>query len=444
MLSIKGPTDKFQAFLGEHPKAKIVMKGFGYLFSERMLKFLIGFFVHAMVARHLGPEHFGKLSYIIKTVNIFYTFSLFGVDEIIMRELMGSTYTRDDILKTVFRLRIVMALIGFIILGVFLLLAQEDNTKFTLLTYLYGLNIFLQAFNLFELSFQAKLSFKPLFWANNISYILSSSLRVLGVYLKSTVSFFLSTYIVGEVILKLLIQRQMGFSFLKGKYNKEFADQLSKASYPYFLSAFVVLLDQRLSFIFLERFRTPEELGNYSVAVTLVDLWLFLPTAVTASVFPTIITSFNGNKEQYKLRIQYLSDILVWLGIAFFAGVFITSDHVIHLLYGVRYEKAPEALWLYALTTIPVFFNLARLKWMSLEKNLNDWLGYSAFCLILNFVGHYFLVADYGIKGAILSFLMSQLIGNIVMSVFSKNIRHSMVIFLKTLIFPLRFAKVLR
>ncbi len=444
MIRVKASVEKFQTFLGEHPKAKTVIKGFGYLFSERMLKFFIGFFVHAMVARHLGPEHFGKLSYIIKTVNIFYTFSLFGVDEIIMRELMGTTYERNDILKTVFRIRIIMALVGFLFLGAFLLLAQEGDSKFTLLTYIYGLNVFLQAFNLFELSFQAKLSFKPLFWANNISYIFSSGLRVLGVFLKSTVSFFLSTYIIGEIILKLLVQRQMGFSFLQGKYNKEFAEQLIKASYPYFLSAFVVLLDQRLSFVFIERFRTPGELGNYSVAVTLVDLWLFLPTAVTASVFPTIITAFNGHKEQYSIRIQYLADILVWLGIAFFIGVFLSADLVIHLLYGSRYEEAPEALWLYALTTVPVFFNLARLKWLSLEKNLNDWLWFSAFCLALNFVGHYYLVPNYGIRGAILSFLLSQFIGNFVMSVFSKNIRHSMLIFLKTLIFPLRLVKVLR
>lgn len=420
------------------------MKGFGYLFSERMLKFFIGFFVHAMVARHLGPEHFGKLSYVIKTVNIFYTFSFFGVDEIIMGELMGSKYEKNDILKTVFKLRVVMALIGFILLGVFLLLAQEGDSKFTLLTYLYGINIFLQAFNLFELSFHAQLSFRPLFWANNISYIVASGLRVLGVMLKLTVSFFLSTYIVGEIILKILVQRQMGFSFLNGKYNPELAKHLIKVSYPYFLAAFVVLLDQRLSFIFLERFRDPDELGNYSVAVTLVDLWLFLPTAVTASVFPTIITAYNGNKEQYAIRIQYLADILVWLGLSFFVGVFLTSDLVIKLLYGSKYHEAPEALWLYALTTIPVFFNLARLKWLSLEKKLKDWLWYSSLSLFVNFIGHHLLVPDYGVRGAILSFLISQLLANVIMAIVSKPIRMSLMIFLKTLIFPLRFAKVMR
>ncbi len=441
MITIKGPAEKSHTFLRTHPKARTVIKGFGYLFSERMLKFIIGFFVHAMVARHLGPDHFGKLSYIIRTVTIFFTFSLFGVDELIMHELLSGKYAKNDILKTVFRMRILMSVVGFVALGIFLLMAQQEKDVFTLIAFLYGINILLQAFNIFELSFQADLSFKPLFWANNISYVISSGLRVVGVLVNGTVSLFLSTYIIGEILLKFLVQRQMDFAFMKGKYRPELAKYLTRESFPYFLSVFVFLLDQRLSFIFIERYRTPEELGNYSVAVTLVDLWMFLPTAITASVFPTIITAFKGHKEQYSVRIQYLSDILVWLSIAFSLGVFFTSDLVIHLLYGAKYRNAPEVLWLYALTTIPVFFNFARLKWMALEKHLNDWLWYSSICLLLNFVGHRMLVPEYGVRGAILSYLASQLIGNIVMSIFSGNIRDSMRIFMKTLVFPLRFAK---
>lgn len=444
MIFFKDPTAKFQTFLRAHPKASSVIKGFGYIFSERMLKFIVGFFVHAMVARHLGPEHFGKLSYVIKTVNIFYTFSLFGVDELIMHELLSDKYIKNDILKTVFKMRIGMSVVGFLSLGLFLLVAQEQKDMFTLLTYLYGINIFLQAFSLFELSFQANLSFKPLFWANNIGYMTSSALRVLGVVLNASLSFFLSTYIIAEIIAKTLIQKKMGFSFLQGHYQKGLAVSLARASFPYFIAAFVVLLDQRLSFIFIERYRDLVELGNYSVAVTLVDLWMFLPTAVTASVFPTIITAFKGNKEQYSIRIQYLSDILVWLGIVFSVGVFFTAKMVIHVLYGEEYSEAPDALWLYAMTTIPVFFNLARLKWLSLEKRLDHWLWYCSICLIANLILHMLLVPDLGVKGAILSYLTSQLLGNMVMCLFSEPIRNSILIFLRTIIFPLRFMKVLR
>ncbi len=438
MISIKSVSGKWQVFVDEHPKAKIVFKGFGYLFSERMVKFILGFFVHALVARHLGPTHFGKLSYIIKTVNIFYTFSLFGVDEIIIKMLVEGHYRREDILKTVFRLRIGMSCIGFLALGIFLLIFQPEGHTFALLTFLYGVNIFFQAFNLFELNFQAKLSFKPLFWANNISYIGASFMRVVGVWTHMGISFFMSTYLVGELILKSLIQKKLGFKAFSGLYLPDLAKSIARESFPYFISAFVVILDQRLSFLFIEKDRTLTELGNYSVAVTLVDLWLFLPTAVCAAVFPTIVTSFNSKKEAYQVRIQYLADIMVWLGIVFFIGVYFSSDLVINLLYGERYKDAPSSLGWYALTTIPVFFNLARIKWMALEKKLHDWLWISSFCLVINVCGHFWAVPRYGVQGAIGSFLLSQLIGNLIFSLFFPSVRRSMRLFLKTFSFPLR------
>jgi O-antigen/teichoic acid export membrane protein len=440
MFVPKRYSERFNEFVKAHPKSKKVIKGFTYLVSEKMLKFVVGFFVHAMVARHLGPDHFGKLSYAIKTVNIFYTFSIFGVDEIILSELIGHRYARSDVLKTVFRIRIFMSLIGIFFLGILLLVFKPEGLMFSLLIFCYGINILLQAFNIFELDFQARLSFKPLFFANNLSYLSSSALRFLGVWTHQAISFFLASYIVGELILKSLIQKKAGFQFLKGSYNSDFASDLVKTSWPFFISSFVVILDQRLSFLFLEKYRTLEELGNYSVAVTLVDLWLFLPIAVTSSVFPTIITALNGNLQAYKVRKQYLYDIVMWLAFGFILGVALTADLVIKILYGKEYANAPEALAIYSLTVIPIFFNLVRVKLLSLEKRLNDWLVLSILCLVINFLFHYFFVPQMGVRGAIFAYLSSQLLGNFFL-IFRQVIRESLMSLIKTLAFPFRLLK---
>lgn len=434
-----------RSFIERHPKVRRAFKSFGYLFSERLVKIAVGFFVHALLARHLGPVHFGKLSYIVKTVTVFFTFGLFGVDEIVIRELMYRKHPEEDILKTVLILRLRMSLVGIICLGFFLVIFQPEGWVFTTITFLYGINIVFQAFNIYELKFHALMDFRPLFWANNISYISSSILRVLGVMLNGTVTFFLATYIWGEIVLKALVLRQVGFhAALKGTYLDDFAKKLKTESMPYFLSAFVMLLDQRLSFIFLEKYRSLTELGNYSVAVTLIDLWLFLPTAIAAAVFPTIVTAFNGKLPQYKTRVQYLSDIMVWTALVFSGGVFFSADFVIRLLYGDRYLQAPEALTLYALTTIPVFFNLARIKWMTLEDHLKEWLWINVICLGINLVGHIAFVPSLGIKGAIGSYLGSQLLGNLLASIFFPASRKSTALFFQTFTFPIRVLSKLR
>lgn len=428
-----------QDFIDRNPKFLQVLKSFSYLFSERVIKIGIGFFLHALLARHLGPEHFGKLSYVVKTVTVFFTFGLFGVDELIIKHLMEKKFSEEDIFKTVLKLRFRMSIVGWIALGIFVIIFRPEGYIFSLLTFLYGINILLQVFNVFDLKFHAAMDFRPLFWANNLSYLSASFFRLMGIFLNFNITYFLATYIWGEISLKVLVLRIVGWrNAFRGVFSKELSRSLIAGSVPFFLSTFVMLLDQRLSFFFIEKYRSLEELGNYSVAVTLVDLWLFLPTAIATATFPTIITSFNGNLPSYKTRVQYLSDILVWVAFAFSAGVFLTSDIVVGLLYGDKYISAPEALSLFSLTTIPVFFNIARIKWMTLESHLKDWLWINVICLSFNIFGHMYLVPLYGIKGAISSFLISQIMGNVMAAVFFRSGRKSVFIFLKTLFFPFR------
>lgn len=429
-------------FVERHPKFKLAFKSFGFLFSERMIKIFIGFFVHALLARHLGPDHFGKLSYVVKTVSVFYAFGLFGVDELIIKHIMEGKFSEEDILKTVLRLRLKMSLLGLLALAFFLLIFKPEGFIFSLITFIYGVNIIIQAFNVYELKFHAKMDFQPLFWANNFSYISASALRVIGVVVNASLTSFLATYIWGEVVLKFFIFKKIGWkNAFSGRNLPEFSSLLSKESFPFFLSSFVMLLDQRISFMFIEKYRSLTELGNYSVAVTLVDLWLFLPTAICAAVFPTIVTAFNGSKENYEIRIQYLSDVMVWLSLTFSTGVVLSSNLVIHLLYGDKYLDAPKVLAFFSITTLPVFFNLARIKWMTLEKNLHEWLWINTICLLLNIGGHIYFVPQYGLDGAIGSYLLSQLFGNLVMALLFKSSRKTIRLFLKALTFPIRIVQ---
>ena len=433
-----------ESFFTKHPKAKLVLKGFGYLFSERMIRFAIGFFVHALVARYLGPEKFGKLSYIMKTVGVFATFSLFGVDELILSHLMKGQFKREDVLKTAFTLRFYSAVIGFISLILFVLLFQKNEDGFAWLTIVYGLQLFLLIFSLFDLDYQAKLSFKPLFWANFVSSMLASFLRVVGVFTHQAIPFFVFTYLLGDIVLRSSLQWKLGFQVFKGRLKKELAVKIAKNSTPFFVAAFVIILDQRISYFYIEKYLSLSDLGNYSVAVTLVDLWVFLPLAVCSALFPTIVTAYHNSEINYKLRKQSLSDVMVWLALLFSLGIYLSADLIIHILYGERYLEAPEIIRYYSLVTIPVFFNLARTKWLALEDHLIDWLSVCVVTLFLNLVGHIYLVPKLGLKGAIISFLTAQLVGNLLSCFVLKTARESLIIFFKSLSAPIRLIKSLK
>lgn len=417
-------------------KHGLVLKGFAYLFSERLIRLSVGFFVHALVARHLGPERFGEMAYAMKVVGIFATFSLFGVDEIILHHLIGQKYGHDDVFKTTLRLRLLSACVGYFLLLSYLLIAHWGETERITWILVYGLQIFVLCFSLFDLKFQSVLNFKPLFIANNISSLSASGLRVLGVVLQKSTYFFLMTYLAGDMILRLVVQWKAGFQLFKGKIQPELFRDIFRTSLPYFFSAFVILLDQRISFIFIERFLSTSDVGHYSIAVTLVDLWLFIPMAACSTLFPGIVSAYGAKTSDYLYKIQNLSGMVIWSALIFIL-VFIAFSHpIMGFMYGAKYQTADSIVKLYSLTTIPLFFNLVRTKWMALERNLTDWLGLSILALVTNTVLHAYLVPRLGIPGAIYSYLASQILSNLVFSFFSADIRRSLFVLGKTAFFP--------
>ena len=77
-----------------------------WLLGERILRMAILLFVGIYVARYLGPERFGLLSYALSFVLLFSSLASFGLDDILVRELVKLPDQRQNLIGTVFWLKI--------------------------------------------------------------------------------------------------------------------------------------------------------------------------------------------------------------------------------------------------------------------------------------------------------------------------------------------------
>ena len=77
-----------------------------WLLGERVLRMAISLFVGIYVARYLGPESFGFLSYALSFVLLFSSLASFGLDDILVRELVRRPEHRNKLLGTVFWLKV--------------------------------------------------------------------------------------------------------------------------------------------------------------------------------------------------------------------------------------------------------------------------------------------------------------------------------------------------
>ncbi|MGC8715255.1 MAG: oligosaccharide flippase family protein, partial [Leptodesmis sp.] len=89
-----------------------------WLFADQFIRMLAGFFVGVWVARYLGPENYGILSYSLAFVALFQGIAKLGLDGIVVRELVKFPEKRDELLGTSFWLKFIGSVITFLIVVV--------------------------------------------------------------------------------------------------------------------------------------------------------------------------------------------------------------------------------------------------------------------------------------------------------------------------------------
>jgi len=70
-------------------------KNTSWLFGEKIPRMVAGLFVGIWVARYLGPEKYGLLSYAQSFVGFFTAIATLGLDGIVVRELVKDESRRE-------------------------------------------------------------------------------------------------------------------------------------------------------------------------------------------------------------------------------------------------------------------------------------------------------------------------------------------------------------
>ncbi len=72
--------------------------------ADKVLQLVVALFVGVYVARYLGPERFGILSFAMSFVALFGAFATLGLDGIVVRNAVRDPENHDEILGTAFGL----------------------------------------------------------------------------------------------------------------------------------------------------------------------------------------------------------------------------------------------------------------------------------------------------------------------------------------------------
>ena len=380
-----------------------------WLLGERVLRMVVSLLVGIYVARYLGPERFGLLSYTLSFVLLFSSLASFGLDDILVRELVKQPEQRNNLLGTVFWLKVCGTAIMSTTIAVVLQFMAEDQQTYWMIA-LITFGFLFQATNVVDFYFQSQVQSKFAVRAQAFQLLLTSIFKIYLVWNQAELIWFAFALMLDQVVVAVLFLlvyhwKIEWFPFLSFTWIQ--AKKLMIDAWPLIFAGMVVSVYMKIDQVMLKEMLDAKAVGVYAAAVKLCEAWYFVPTAVIASLFPAIITARKNSETLYEERVQKLYDLMVWVAVAVALPTTLFADWVILILYGADFQEAADVLKMYIWAGVFVSLGVASSKWL-IAENLERYSFYSTLLgAILNIVCNFYLIPIYGIRGAALATLIS-------------------------------------
>ena len=415
-----------------------------WLLGERALRIAVSLFVGIYVARYLGPERFGLLSYALSFVGIFVALATLGLDEVVVRELIKTPEQREKILGTSFLLKLVGTLLMWAAILVAIPLTENDlQTNILIIIIAFG-TVF-QAFNVIDLNFQAKVKSKYVVHAQFVQLIISSIVKIILVVNEAPLIWFASVYSLDVIVLAMgLVFAYFlynGDNIFSWKWSFETSKYLLHDSWPLILAGVVISVYMKIDQVMIKEMLGAKEVGLYAAAVKLSEAWYFIPMAIASSLFPAIINAKVYQKEVYYQRLQKLYDLMVWIAIAIALPTTFLSTLVVEFLYGKEYLGSSSVLIIHIWTAVFVFLGVASSKYLLAENFIKKTFYRTFIGALLNIIMNYYLIGIIGIQGAAISTLVSHFFAAYFYDILDKDLRIMFIMKTKSLFFYSLYAK---
>lgn len=380
-----------------------------WLFTEKVVRLVVGFFITIYIIRYLGPAEFGLLSYAISFVGLFAAIATLGLDNITVRELVKVPENQNEILGSAFFLRLFGALISLLLIVIITLIISESEYTTTLI-FIIAFSTIFQSFNVIDFYFQSKVLSKFSVYVRLSAFTITTTLNLLLILFHYSLIYFAVVTSIESVSFAVGFNIVYKFNkqiILKWQFVKERAKQLLQDSWPLILSGLVISIYMRIDQVIIKNMLNNEEVGFYAVAVKLSEAWYFVPMAISTSLFPAVINAKKVSEILYQNRLQKLYDILAWIAIGISIPVTFFAKDIIKILYGPEYLPSAAVMTIYIWAGVAVFLGVASGQYL-INENLTKIAFFRTFIgMIINVILNLALIPVMGITGSALATLIS-------------------------------------
>lgn len=400
---------------------KAVLSNSLWMIAEKIISIFGVIFVTAFVAKYIGPENFGKLTFAASIFAIVQTIAMFGSADVIFQKTSKNRSLGEKIIYATTKVRNVL----FFLVSPFVLLWIYFNTDW--ITFIFSLascvSIFCALHDVYSIYFNAILMSKINAICNSIGLLLAFAIRYLIPYFELNM-LWLSVPIVTVTLIPFVMRyyyyKKLQITSLNayGHRVKFIRNHMLGIGKKLFLYSLSVAIFTKTSQLFLG-LHSQYDLGIYTVAMTLGFGFAFVVGALISSIMTQIYAEPDFELSQKKVAQLNAITIIICLGILGFLLLF--GKWIILWLYGAEFVKVNDILWI--MVFVCMFSNLSTIaeKYMFkfnaygyLQKKIN-------ILLFFNVILTFFMVKFYGLYGAVWAILITEICTTTIFNYFFKN-----------------------
>jgi O-antigen/teichoic acid export membrane protein len=359
--NIQSPKMKLLLQLLQNPKTRDVLWHAGPRFF-RMASGIIG---SIAVARHLGAEDFGVLSFYTAVVMTASSLVGLGALEVLTRAVAAQPESGVSALRVILRLRSLGAAMAvFVFIGGGLIFLRPD-----LVLILAAVPVLLIP-DAVEAYFFGEKRFHQTAPLRVVAAILGLAAR-LG--LASTQAGLLAFAVVSVLELGVIAAGLLLMSPTRHQASPRITRPdlaiYGKQGFPLALTALVLAFSMRVDQFSLAWLRPGEELGNYYVVLRFFEFIVMIFPSITAVLLPRLTLLHETDQEKFKTEmVKIYRQCYVW-GIIISVILSFLSPWLVSLIFGHKYDGATSIFRIYAFCLVFALVGSIRAMHLIILKN---------------------------------------------------------------------------
>ena len=411
----------------------------GWLFADQIVRMGVGLFVGVWVARYLGPEKYGIINYALAFVALFSSLITLGLDSIVVRDIIKDPSNKEEILGSTFALKLIGGIATLLLSAVLIFLLRPVDTLTHRLVVIIAAGSIFQSFDTIDFWFQSQMQAKFIVFAKNAAFLLVALLKVALILLNASLIAFASAGL-AEIALGaiglVIVYNIRGSHLSQWKASYKCAVGLLKDSWPLILSGIAIFIQAKIDQVMLGDMIGNSEVGQYSVAMRLIEVFGFIPVVIHNSIAPAITEAKLIGEQFYYNRLLNLYRIMFILFLITAIPIFAFSEQIVVIVFGTEYRKAGILLSLFAVRLLFTNMGVAKNLFITNENLFRYSMVTAIIGSIVNLFLNYLLIPKFASVGAIWAMIISFAITIFFIDFFFADLRNNLRLMIEAMLTP--------